>query len=248
MIGLASALDRYELGKGASFGYFAAFRVRAAIQVYVVQAMSTVSYKRGGRHKSLVFSLRRFSRDCQAKAYAEGREITLYEVHQKAAEAFGVPLADVERLWVILAGKDEYLSNPIGEGSTTVADTIADESTPDLDELLDCRFSQVELSQRLEDALTALPERTREIVRRRWLSLEGHTPRLDDLAADYQVSRERIRQIEADGLRRLRVHMKQRATTASQEQIKRNFETGKLSVPPPRASSHRTIQAAAIAL
>jgi RNA polymerase primary sigma factor len=127
---------------------------------------------------------------------ATGREPTSAEV----ATALGVKEEDARSLRVV--GRHPVsLNDPVGgDGERALEDFLSDSQTPNPGEHVDQRL----LKERIGEVLRSLAPREREVIELRF-GLKDGTPRtLDEVAKQYGITRERIRQIEARGLLKLR--------------------------------------------
>jgi RNA polymerase sigma-32 factor len=190
-VGLMQAVKRFEPDKGFRLATYAMWWIRASIQEYILRSWSLVKMGTTAAQKKLFFNLRRTKG--QLQALEEG---DLKPEHVKAiATRLGVPEEDVISMNRRLAG-DSSLNAPVrndAEGGGEWQDWLVDD-TPDQGE----RFAEnEELDQRrayLSKAMSSLNDRERRIFEARRLAEDPAT--LEDLSAEFGVSRERIRQIE----------------------------------------------------
>ncbi len=190
-VGLMQAVKRFEPDKGFRLATYAMWWIRASIQEYILRSWSLVKMGTTAAQKKLFFNLRRAKG--QLQALEEG---DLKPEHVKAiATKLGVPEVDVISMNRRLGG-DSSLNAPVradAEGGGEWQDWLVDDS-PDQAE----RFAEVEeQTQRrsyLLKAMATLNDRERRIFEARRLSEDPIT--LEDLSAEFNVSRERIRQIE----------------------------------------------------
>ncbi|MDX2308110.1 MAG: RNA polymerase sigma factor RpoH [Hyphomicrobium sp.] len=189
-VGLMQAVKRFDPDRGFRLATYAMWWIRASIQEYILRSWSLVKVGTTAAQKKLFFNLRRTK--SQLQALEEG---DLRPEHVTAiAKKLGVPEADVISMNRRLGG-DASLNAPIraDQESGEWQDWLVDE-TPDQEERL------VESEERdlrksfLAKALDTLNERERRIFEARRLAEEPMT--LEDLSAEFGVSRERIRQIE----------------------------------------------------
>jgi len=189
-VGLMQAVKRFDPERGFRLATYAMWWIRASIQEYILRSWSLVKMGTTAAQKKLFFNLRRAK--SQLQALEEG---DLKPDHVKAiATKLGVPEEDVVSMNRRLGG-DASLNAPLRADSEAGEwqDWLVDD-TPDQEEALG---EKEELSQRrafLTHALETLNERERRIFEARRLSDDPAT--LEDLSAEFGVSRERIRQIE----------------------------------------------------
>lgn len=207
-IGLMQAVKKFDPEKGFKLATYAMWWIRAAIQEYVLRSWSLVKMGTTAAQKRLFFNLRKLKN--KMKAMEEG------ELHQenveKIASTLGVSQDEVRNMNQRLSG-DASLNAPVksvdGE-SGQWQDWIADDSE-DQEQML---VKQDELSHRrkmLRDAMDSLNEREKEIFHARRLNEEPIT--LEELSAKFNVSRERIRQIEMRAFEKVQKTMLDNSST-----------------------------------
>jgi RNA polymerase sigma-32 factor len=190
-VGLMQAVKRFDPDKGFRLATYAMWWIRASIQEYILRSWSLVKMGTTAAQKKLFFNLRRMKG--QIKALEDGDLRPDQVTH--IASKLGVPEEDVISMNRRLAG-DASLNAPVratDAESGEWQDWLIDE-TPDQEERL---AESEELSRRksyLASAMSGLNERERRIFEARRLADEPAT--LEDLSAEFGVSRERIRQIE----------------------------------------------------
>jgi RNA polymerase sigma-32 factor len=204
-VGLMQAVKRFEPEKGFRLATYAMWWIRASIQEYILRSWSLVKMGTTAAQKKLFFNLRRMKG--QIKALEDG-DLKPEQV-KKIATTLGVPEDDVISMNRRLGG-DASLNAPVRadtEGSGEWQDWLVDEA-PDQEERL---VESEELSQRkayLEKAMGTLNERERRIFEARRLADDPIT--LEDLAAEFGVSRERVRQIEVRAFEKVQRAVKSR--------------------------------------
>lgn len=210
-VGLMQAVKRFEPDKGFRLATYAMWWIRASIQEYILRSWSLVKMGTTAAQKKLFFNLRRTKG--QLQALEEG---DLKPEHVKAiATKLGVPEEDVVSMNRRLGG-DTSLNAPMRadlEGGGEWQDWLVDD-TPDQGE----RFAEnEELDQRrghLTKAMAQLNDRERRIFEARRLAEDPAT--LEDLSAEFGVSRERIRQIEVRAFEKVQKAVQAAAKAASQ--------------------------------
>ena len=206
-VGLMQAVKRFDPDKGFRLATYAMWWIRASIQEYILRSWSLVKMGTTAAQKKLFFNLRRMKG--QIKALDDG-DLRPDQVRH-IANKLGVPEDDVISMNRRLAG-DASLNAPVRAADAESGewqDWLIDE-TPDQEARL---AESEELSRRkayLASAMSGLNERERRIFEARRLADEPAT--LEDLSAEFGVSRERIRQIEARAFEKV-----QRAVHAAME-------------------------------
>ncbi len=196
-IGLMKAVKRFDPERGVRLVSFAIHWIKAEIHEYVLKNWRLVKVATTKAQRKLFFNLRSLKKDFNT--------LSPDEVHS-VAKQLNVKPEDVIEMETRLSGQDVSLE-PLGDDEEAhyapIAYLAADE---------DCEPIQVlerKAHDRLQDegltaALETLDDRSRQIVVRRWLVEEGEAATLHELAAEYGVSAERIRQIEAKALQKMR--------------------------------------------
>ena len=194
---LMQAVKRFEPDKGFRLATYAMWWIRASIQEYVLRSWSLVKMGTTTAQKKLFFNLRKLKG--QLKAIEEG---DLHpDIVKTIADELDVPEDDVVQMNRRLSGADHSLNAPMrvdGEGEWQ--DWLVDE-TPDQEAMLG---ETEELSRRrnlMVNAMQTLNERERQILTERRLKDDPST--LEDLSKEFEVSRERVRQIEVRAFEKL---------------------------------------------
>ena len=150
----------------------------------------------------MFFNLRRVRAKFEREAGAEGQTIDGITLRQKIAEEIGVPLRDVEMMDARLSGSDFSLNaQQAGEDGREWVETLEDQG-PQAEETVTRREDIGKARGWLVDALGALNVRERKIIVERKLRDEPRT--LESLGAEFGLSKERIRQLEAQALKKMR--------------------------------------------
>ncbi|MBI3526289.1 MAG: RNA polymerase sigma factor RpoH [Betaproteobacteria bacterium] len=196
-IGLMKAVKRFDPERGVRLVSFAIHWIKAEIHEYVLRNWRLVKIATTKAQRKLFFNLRSLK-----KGYA-----TLSPDEVRAmAKQLGVKPEEVVEMETRLSGQDISLE-PAGEDEedkfSPIAYLPADVSTEPSAMLERKEYDRLQ-DEGLRDALAALDERSRNIVARRWLAEEGEAQTLHELAAEYGVSAERIRQIEVKALQKMR--------------------------------------------
>jgi len=189
-IGLMQATKRFDPQKGFRFATYAMWWIKAAIQEYILRSWSLVKMGTTANQKKLFFNLRKAKSKISALEEGDLRPDQVKLI----AKRLGVTEQDVVDMNRRLGG-DVSLNAPIrddgdsGEWQDWLVDEVSDQETRLVeDEELDNR------RKALGEALSVLNERERRIFEARRLADDPIT--LEDLAAEFGVSRERVRQIE----------------------------------------------------
>jgi RNA polymerase sigma-32 factor len=207
-IGLMQALNRFEPEKGFRFATYAMWWIRACIQDYILRSWSLVKIGTTANQKRLFFKLR------SAKSKIAALESGDLRPDQVAliAQDLGVTDQDVVDMNRRLGG-DKSINAPIHDGGETGEwqDYLVDQS-PSPEAIIVEQDETERQRSALSAAIDVLDGRERSIFEARLLADEP--PTLEELAAKFRVSRERIRQIEARAFEKVRKAAKARAASA----------------------------------
>ena len=194
-IGLMKAVRRFDPERGVRLVSFALHWIRAEIHEYVLRNWRLVKVATTKAQRKLFFNLRRMKVRSAALSTTEAHEI---------AKDLGVKPEEVFEMETRLSGRDIALEPQAGDDEESVAPIayLADtENEPAL--LLERAESERNQADGLKRALSKLDDRSRRIIEARWL-VENDAATLQELADEYGVSAERIRQIEGKALKAMR--------------------------------------------
>ena len=190
-LGLLKAVERFEYRRGFKFSTYATWWIRQAIGRSL--SMQTRTIRIPHHLLDTVSKLLRVQRQLMQDY---GREATAEEI----ADELNLPEDRVKAL-LRLAQHPISLQSLLGEdGEATVGDFIADEGAEDPLEAAGLSL----LKRRLFDLLTTLPKREQHVLEQRFGLLDGQHKTLDEVAKQFRVTKERIRQIEAKALIKMR--------------------------------------------
>jgi len=207
-VGLMQAVKRFDPEKGFRLATYAMWWIRASIQEYILRSWSLVKMGTTSAQKKLFFNLRKAK--SRIGALEEG-DLHPDKVKQIATD-LGVTEAEVVSMNRRMSGGDASLNAVVssdGEGTMQWQDWLEDEDAnqaQDLEERDELETRRTLLLQ----AMATLNERERDILTQRRLSDDVTT--LEDLSVQYEVSRERIRQIEVRAFEKLQLKMRELAT------------------------------------
>jgi RNA polymerase sigma-32 factor len=203
-VGLMQAVKRFEPDKGFRLATYAMWWIKAAIQEYILRSWSLVKMGTTANQKKLFFNLRKAKSKISALEEGDLRPDQV----QIIAKRLGVTEQDVVDMNRRLGG-DVSLNAPIREDgdSGEWQDWLVDDASDQEERLAESEEAD-NRKQALGEALTVLNDRERRIFEARRLADDPIT--LEDLAAEFGVSRERVRQIEVRAFEKVQRAVKNR--------------------------------------
>jgi RNA polymerase sigma-32 factor len=198
-VGLMKAVKRFDPNKGVRLVSFAVHWIKAEMHEYILRNWRIVKVATTKAQRKLFFNLR-----SQKKALGW---LSAEETRAIAAD-LGVDEAEVTRMEGRLASRDVAFDAPTDsddEEGWQAPQYFLTDGQVDPSQLVEAEDFAQDSAAKLRLALTDLDDRSRDILERRWLVDDKCT--LHELAAEYQVSAERIRQLEANAMKKLRTAM-----------------------------------------
>lgn len=209
-IGLMKAVKRFNPAMGVRLVSFAIHWIRAEMHEYILKNWRIVKIATTKAQRKLFFNLRKASKKLGWLSQAEVKTV---------ASELNVSEADVRQMEARMSSYDQSLDakdedNEDSGGhwvSTAPAYALEDQSCNPETQISNSQWENRQ-EQALHHALTTLDERSRAIIEQRWLTDDKKT--LHELAAEYQVSAERVRQLEKNAMKKLQVAMGEVAVAA----------------------------------
>jgi RNA polymerase sigma-32 factor len=195
-IGLMKAVKRFDPNQGVRLVSFAIHWIKAEIHEYVLRNWRMVKLATTKAQRKLFFNLRSMKPGSEALTPAQVADV---------AHQLNVKPEEVVEMETRLSGHDIALeaNNDDEEGFAPIA--YLEDSRSEPTRVLERRAHDHLQSDGLQTALANLDERSRRIVEARWLTEDPAT--LHDLAAEFGVSAERIRQIESKAMQKMKTHL-----------------------------------------
>ncbi|MDD3838473.1 MAG: RNA polymerase sigma factor RpoH [Phenylobacterium sp.] len=202
-VGLMQAVKKFDPDKGFRLATYAMWWIRASIQEYILRSWSLVKMGTTAAQKKLFFNLRKAKSEISA---LEEGDLRPDQVRQIATK-LGVLDEEVISMNRRLSGPDASLNAPLRSDSESEwQDWLADEDSPSQESVLaESEERSIRMSL-LEEAMAELTDRERHILTERRLKDDPTT--LEELASQYGVSRERVRQIEVRAFEKLQKSMR----------------------------------------
>ena len=194
-IGLMKAVKRFDPDQGVRLVSFAVHWIRAEMHEFILRNWRIVKVATTKAQRKLFFNLRKSKKRL---GWMNAEEVRM------VAKDLGVPEATVREMESRLSGRDVGFEAPADadeDAKPAPEAFLVDEGADPYDNIADADQADNQL-ETLSEALQKLDDRSRDIIQRRWLNEERAT--LQDLADEYGVSAERIRQVEANAMKKMR--------------------------------------------
>lgn len=194
-VGLMKAVKRYDPERGVRLVSFAIHWIKAEIHEYILRNWRLVKIATTKAQRKLFFNLRSMKQGLNTMS---GEEVGAM------AKQLGVKPEEVREMETRLSGRDIAMEGGAEDEDETYAPIayLADPAEEPSEALANREMERLQ-DEGLKQALANLDARSRRIVERRWLA-EGEAATLHELAEEYGVSAERIRQIEAKAMQRMK--------------------------------------------
>jgi len=190
-LGLMRAVDKFQYRRGYKFSTYATWWIKQAITRAIADQARTIRIP-----VHMIEAINKVKKVSQSLIKDKGREPTLKEI----AEKIDLPLGKVRK---IIRAEQEPISleTPIGENKDTyIGDFIEDKIMPSPEETV----IRVGLKGQIEEALNQLTDREAEVLKMRFGLMDSNEHTLEEVGQRFKVTRERIRQIEAKALKKLK--------------------------------------------
>jgi RNA polymerase primary sigma factor len=213
-IGLIKAIEKFDLDKEFKFSTYATWWIRQSITKAIADMTKNVRIP-----VHLIDEISAYNKAVQRLLQKNNREPTLQEI----AKELDMPVKKVKKIKSLLLGSGS-LDSPIwDDGKNNIGDLIEDENTLKPDE----HFEKQTLRENLDRIFDMLDDRERKIVKMRY-GIDGRRYTLDEIWKEFNITRERVRQIEAKVLQKLKDHHGLRTILGIDDEIERRRYLGTL--------------------
>jgi len=197
-VGLMEAAYRFETSREVRFSTYANWWVRAAVQDYVLRNWSIVRTGTTSAHKSLFFNLKRL----KARMGVDPDRPLSFNARTTIADEMGVKLRDVEAMEGRMTANDRSLNAPVADESAQEWQDLLVSDAPQPEAVVMEKRDGNKKAELIEMAMKGLTDRETFIIRERQLKEDGVT--LAVLGGQLGISKERVRQLEAQALGKLK--------------------------------------------
>jgi len=206
-IGLIKAIEKFEPEKEFKFSTYATWWIRQSITKAIADMTKNVRIP-----VHLIDEISAYNKAVQTLLQRNDREPTIQEI----AKELNMPVKKVKKIKTLLLGSGS-LDSPIwDDGKNNIWDLLEDENTLKPDE----NFEKQTLRENLDMIFDMLDDRERKIVKMRY-GIDGRRYTLDEIGKEFNITRERVRQIEAKVLQKLKDHHWLRTILGIDDEIER---------------------------
>ena len=197
-VGLMIALQKFDRTKKARFSTYASLWIKAKVQEFILRSWNLVKVGSLAVRKQLLFNFSGVKKMLKITAQTDA-----VERDKKVADYFGISNAEYSNVVKSMTGREMSLDAPLNESDnrTSVIDTI-DTGNNFVEQIRDDEEARYK-KKVLQESLSILNDRQKEIIFARYLNDNGKAT-LEDLSRKYDISKERVRQIEESAIKKLK--------------------------------------------
>lgn len=196
-VGLVQAAKKFDPYRDVKFSYYAAYWIRAYILKFIMDNWRLVKIGTTQAQRKLFFSLNKEKKLLEAKGFSPKTKLLAERLHVKESEVI-----EMEQR---LDNWDLSLESPIREDTNDSQKDFLPDRGPSVEERIAGKEMKEKISVIISDLHSTLNEKERKILHARLLSDDPQT--LQDIADEFQISRERVRQIEANLLKKMKAYI-----------------------------------------
>jgi RNA polymerase sigma-32 factor len=203
MLGLMKAAEKFDPDRNVRFSTYAMWWIKAGLQDYVMRNWSMVRTGSTSSQKSLFYNINRLKTNMENDAMLRGETLSQYEIIQKISDDMGVNISDTEMMLCRMSARDMSLNIPQNNDNNgrECIEFVEDEGAEGA-ETVEKRRIVIALRNHINEAMSELSSRERYVLKARKLNENPRT--LSSIGQEIGISKERVRQIEAVALQKVR--------------------------------------------
>ena len=201
ILGIMHSLEKFDISKDFRLSTYASWWIRASIQDYILKNWSIVRTGSTTSQKKLFFNLRKIKQKILSVSYDYMGQNEINEV----SKMLNVKSMEIQNMESRLTGGDFFLNQTLGDEEGNDFLSMLEDNSDNPEKLTESYYDNKSKMSWLKIALEKLTDREKIIIKSR--KLEEKSITLDELGTMLQISKERVRQIETNALRKLRINI-----------------------------------------
>ncbi len=202
-IGLMTAFKKFDLSRDVRFATYASWWIKAKLQEFIISQMSIVRFGKTRDERKLFFNMISTIKDIES--YEKGRELTKEELIQEVAKRLELSVEKIRESMKTLSNMSDMsidTSFTKSDSDTTpVTYQLEDFSTNVADDFIEKDYEE-KRKNLFDEAFSKLSDREKDIIHRRYITSPPET--LESIGAEYGITKERVRQIEANAILKMK--------------------------------------------